>query len=58
MDNACRNAIADLQRQGARGLPTIPAVEGAPNGQWSGRTRDGGKWMLRKDRAESYVVEF
>jgi hypothetical protein len=58
MDSACRNAIADLQRQGARGLPTIPAVEGALDGEWKGRTRNGGKWTLRKDRAESYFVEY
>lgn len=58
MDSACRNAIADLQRQGARGLPTIPAVEGTPSGEWSGRTSDGRKWTLKKDHSESYLVEF
>jgi hypothetical protein len=59
MDKALINALADLQRQKAKWLPTASEVANADNeSHWSGKTADGRPWRLFKSAPESYQVDY
>jgi len=59
MNAPMHNALQDLKRAGAVGLPTASVVESAKDGmQWSGAKSGGDRWSLIKNGVGSYSCTF
>lgn len=57
--DALLNALADLYKHGASGLPDASDVEKAEDGAiWSGPMPDKSSWKLTRNTIDSYSAEF
>ena len=57
MNDQLANAFRSLRNAGAQNLPSAEEVDAAANdAYWTGQKKDGGSWVLTKNRPDSFNV--